>query len=511
MAEDMGKRAAALRHELYLQFESDWRKLADVLEGTGGFKSGARYGGYLVAHPREWQDHTAATPQVPTKKLLERRRLARYENFASAILKQTMTALFREAPTRILGKTDGKPKQANVKPQGIEAWWLNVEGKKARKVDIDAFMNRAWKAAATFGHMLIYMDRSIGEATTAADMPQPVLRAYTPLDVADWLEDEQGNLTEVKLLEPEPRESFTSRQSSNVRYRCVDEESWTLYDHNGKRLESGEHRMGTLPCVELFAERRLLYQHVGLSLFGDGQLHIDHFNLISELRELFRKQAFSILNIPLGSGDQAMSAQSAKELLNEQVSTEGVLFSGLAAQFISADAANLVAYMDHIQQLVRTIYRLAGVFFESDSKDAEAEGSLKLKREDMSQRLSGFATELETADEAIAELWYRAEYGDNWEPTWESDQVMIQYPDSFDMTPFDVVLEQAEAAMSLGYPPEVLKAIRKLLLPKFLPSLGPKQQQELENAIDSSEEDVTPMEKQRAELKAMMAKPPVAA
>jgi hypothetical protein len=151
------------------------------------------------------------------------------------------------------------------------------------------------------------------------------------------------------------------------------------------------------------------------------------------------------------------------------------------------------------------------VFFESDSKDAEAEGSLKLKREDMSQRLSGFATELETADEAIAELWYRAEYGDNWEPTWESDQVMIQYPDSFDMTPFDVVLEQAEAAMSLGYPPEVLKAIRKLLLPKFLPSLGPKQQQELENAIDSSEEDVTPMEKQRAELKAMMAKPPVAA
>lgn len=487
------------RHAHFLEFEADWRKLADVLEGSGGFKPGKKKAGYLIAHPREMVDHNVATPRTPTKKLLERQQLARYENFARSILKQTTTALFRERPSRIVGEN----KQDDT-PTGIQKWWKNVEGTKGRKVSIDKALRRYWKAAATFGHCLIYMDRGEVTGNTAADQTPPILRVYSPLDVADWLEDDQSNLIGVKLIEQAPRTDFAVMPTvEQVRYRVVNEEGWILYDYQGKETEAGEHGMGCLPCVELFAERRLMYQHIGISLFGEPQLYIDHFNLISELRELFRKQAFSILNVTLGTGPDAPDLEKAKTLLDSQTGTEGVLFSHAPAQFISADATNMVAYMDHIQQLVRTIYRLAGVFFESDSKDAEAEGSLKLKREDMSQRLSGFADELQEADEALAQLWYRASYGDTWETKWDEDEVTIQYPDSFDMTPFDVVLEQAQAAMTLGFPPEVLKAIRKSLLVKFLPACGPKELEEYMAAIENQEDDVTPQEQQRAKLEAM--------
>jgi hypothetical protein len=60
--------------------------------------------------------------------------------------------------------------------------------------------------------------------------------------------------------------------------------------------------------------------------------------------------------------------------------------------------------------------------------------------------------------------------------------------------------------MSLGFPAEVLKAIRKRLLVKFLPDAGPKEMQGYQQAIDAAEDDVTPGEKQRAELTSMAEK-----
>jgi hypothetical protein len=494
--QDIGQKAAHAKHPRYLEFLSVWTLLAHVREGIGGFMDGT----YLIAHPREWVDHKSDRPVTPTKKLKERRTLARYENFAAAILDQMKAALFREAPARIVN--EGKEQ---AEPKGIEAWWEHVDGDDG--MSIDDYWSFAWDAAATFGHMFLYLDRAGQTGETAAEAAIPILRAYTPMDVADWWEDDMGRLTAVKLLEPSPRApGDTSVKPLKARVRIVDETTWKLYDSAGKLMDQGEHKMGCLPIVVLYAKRRPLIPNIGQSVLYDPQLYVDLYNLDSELRELLRKQTFSILNIPLGTGPDAMDVSKAKELLNQEVSTEGVIFSGPAAQFLTADAANVAAYQEERSQLLRMIYRLAGVFFESDSKDAEAEGSLKLKREDMNQRLSNYADELEQADLKVAQLWYRAQFGDTWETRWKADGVTIQYPQTFDVTPFDVVLEQAQAAMSLGFPAEVLKAIRKRLLVKFLPDAGPKEMQGYQKAIDAAEDDVTPGEKQRAELTSMAEK-----
>jgi hypothetical protein len=52
------------------------------------------------------------------------------------------------------------------------------------------------------------MDRPQGAAPlTMADQKAPFLRTYSPLDMSDWLTDDMGCLTAVKLLEVLPRTS----------------------------------------------------------------------------------------------------------------------------------------------------------------------------------------------------------------------------------------------------------------------------------------------------------------
>jgi hypothetical protein len=116
----------------------------------------------------------------------------------------------------------------------------------------------------------------------------------------------------------------------------------------------------------------------------------------------------------------------------------------------------------------------------------------------MNQRLSGYADELETADYALAELFYRSQYGPDGAKRLEKDDVQVKYPDTFDMTPFEQVLEQAEAAMSLGMPPLFLKELRKRLARKFdgMADLPPKTLDDIDEQIDSAPDDLTPAEKQ---------------
>lgn len=474
---DIGPKLAAYQHPVYAAYLPIWKQLAHVREGAGGFLDGT----YLVAHPREWKDYTAENPQIPTKKLLARRRLAAYENFASTIVEAKQSALFRESPVRRLDGVAGDTDPAGT----IKAWWDGVDDDD----DIGSQLKVIWDAVATFGHVYLYVERRPVKAGSLADAPEPYLCAYTPLDVPDWMVDDRGALRAVKFLEPTPRVRWDQPvEVGAYQYRIVDETSWTLYGSDGRAKAGGAHGMGRLPVVVLYAQRRPITPGIGQSVLHDPRLHIDLFNLLSELRELLRSQTFSILNVPLGSGTEAMSVETARGLLDHQVGTENVLFSGLSAGFISADATNVSVYQEEISRRLRTIYRLAGVSWEADTRGVEAEGSLSIKREDMNQRLSAYADELEGAEYQIADLWYRARYGADLGPRrMKDDRVTIQYPDTFDVSPFDVVLRQAQAALSLDMPDEFTRELKKSLVSKFLPGIGPADAQAINDAIDAQE------------------------
>jgi hypothetical protein len=514
--------AVTTSHPLYADWAPTWRALTHCFEGSGGFRDGT----YIIAHPREWEDHsipvyegtgddrklvrveTNPNPSKPTAKLKERRALARYENFAARIVETKASALFRQDPSRMVAG------DAEAKHPWLD-WCQNVDGAGTK---LTAYLQDAWKASAVQGHTALYMDRPASPIApkTMAEVQAPYLRCYTALDMVDWLTNDAGELTAAKFQEAVPRTNIKENvipASQTWRVRIVTADGYEVIEEsargNGKRVSKpvneGPHSFGRLPVALLYAKRRTLISTIGASLLGDPKLHIDLFNLISEKRELLRKQTFSMLNIPLGTGDAAVSIEEAQRMIGQSTGTSNVLFSALAASFVTADSSNVTVYQEECGNLVRVMFRLSGLTWESDSKDAEAQGSLKIKREDLNQLLSSYADETERTEMAIAELFFRAHYGpDSWEAEWEKAEPQVRYSRNFDATPFDELLSQANAAMALplGQSPAFLLELCRRLLPMFLPDLPPNLLEEIEKEIEALP---TPQEQRQQRLKEMAA------
>src|SRR6185295_19041200 len=124
----LSKQQMGYTHPTFTTLQPIWQKLRDVRWGSGGFLDGT----YLIAHPREYLLTTrtttvngvTTTEQVATtratKKLLKRRELASYENFAHTIVEQLKTALFREQATRRINE---QPAPTGDVKGTIWEWW----------------------------------------------------------------------------------------------------------------------------------------------------------------------------------------------------------------------------------------------------------------------------------------------------------------------------------------------------------------------------------------------------
>jgi hypothetical protein len=67
--------------------------------------------------------------------------------------------------------------------------------------------------------------------------------------------------------------------------------------------------------------------------------------------------------------------------------------------------------------------------------------------------------------------------------------VQIRYPDTFDVTPFEQLLSEAQAAMSLGMGLTFKKELRKRLVEKFLPDLPAATLKIIFDEIDKQAEE----------------------
>ncbi len=425
-------------HPDYHHFRPQWQLLADVADGSGGFATGD----YLIPHPREWKDADAETPRVPTAKLLERKRLARFDHLGTLIIESKLAALFRQGPVRRCSNA------------GYLAWCADVTG---AGVTVDELLRTTFRWALVFGHAWTVMDRAKDNGPTAADAAPLRLRAYTPLDVTDWLIDADGAISGIQLEEPALRTDFSQAIADTLRLVTQIRPTGARRFVAGDQLEPEaltevNHGFGVLPAVPVYAHRRAGHAVIGQSALYDPRLFVDLFNLTSEVRELLRKQTFSILNVPLGAsadGGPATSLEQAQSMLGQTSGTTSVLFSTQPAQYISADAKNVTSYLDVIQQITRHLFRLTAMPYDSDSREAESAESRRLKRADFEQVLLGYAAELERAELAIAQLWFRGTYGDRWQTEWSKAGVEIVWPSSFQADDFDAVLSQATAALAL--------------------------------------------------------------
>jgi hypothetical protein len=500
--QDAAQRFVWQTHPLYQAWWNTWKLLAESYEGDGGYLDGTN----LVPHPRELvypllSDGTIDPNKNPIEKdkFRRRRQLARYENFAQALVDLMVDHQYTHSITRTFGddKTDAVQQELAAK-QPITEWWKNVDG---LGTSIDDWMKQTQVLANVFGHVFVVMDRPLATTPpqTAAEEGRPYLRVYTPLDALDWLAP-QHKLTAVKFIEAQERTSLqeastfaadtanstllaqgAANSTPRVQYRVWTDTEWTLYNAEGGRVDGKAHGLNELPVLVFYSHRRARLPILGRSLLRDPKLFKDHFNLVSEAREILRGQTFSMLKVKLGEAEEIGEARSN---LGNHAGIDSVLFTKGDAEYIAPPDGPVKAILDEIRNVERKMFRLIGIGEDTDSHAPETEGSRRLKAMDLNRLLAGHAAEAQRFEMAIARLWFLWTYGpDAGQSRWEKAQLTIQHPDEFYVEEMaDTITNTLEALeVPMGEKYSVLVRVRAIK--RILPDLNEDDAKDIEQQI----------------------------
>jgi hypothetical protein len=178
-----------------------------------------------------------------------------------------------------------------------------------------------------------------------------------------------------------------------------------------------------------------------------------------------------------------------KSWLGQLTGTQHVMFTPEPAKLIEPDGKSVEAYANECAQLLRTIFRLADIQWESDSKDAESADALRLKADKMNAALSVYADQCQRAEYEILELLFRFRYGPaKWKREYDAAQISIAYPDDFDTTSVEDLLERSTAALSLEMGHTFAAESKKRLVSLLLPDAAPEIVQKINAELDTEPE-----------------------
>jgi hypothetical protein len=477
-------------HPRYDEWAPTWRLLGEVAEGDGGFLDGRN----LTPHPRELDyaldptgqpDWTA--PIGEKEKFKRRKRLARYENFASTILETYTSYQYAKPPARTV---------TGPSATDLRRWWEDVDGNGSH---IDLWLKTTQALANAYGHVWVVLDRlqpHRGPVRTRAEEGPLVLRTYVPLDALDWLAP-RNRLTAIKLVEavertslfdPSP-EAVTFPVSASDRlglttlqFRFLTETGWEVYDGAGDKVDFGAHAFGEVPVLPFYARTRARLPFVGRSLLGDGRLFLDHYNLLSELRELLRGNTFALLNVQLAENEEVAEARTR---LGEHLGIESIAWTRGGMAYVAPPDGPAARYAEEIATVERKIYRLVGLPYEGDSFAAEAAESRRLKAMDLNRLLAGHADHAEMFEYALARKWFIATYGrEAGLKRYATSDLKISHPDEFHTAAILETVDDAKAVLTLP----LGRTAHRLTLIRALPVLLPDLTSE-ETAIVTAEID----------------------
>lgn len=480
-------REVARTHARYDQWYTDWVGLGEVYEGDGGYLDGTN----LIPHAREhiYQRGLDGAVDFTTsvgyqRKFMQRRALARYENFASVIVDTLVDHQFGKRPSR------------SIQPRGVlghhplERFWENADG---FGLSMDEWEEQAMTLAHVYGHVFVLMDRQerVEEAArgrlprvrTRAQMTRPVLRLYTPLDAPDWLAP-ANHLTAIKFKEARERDSLLTPvpKEAPADYLIWDASHWHRFDANGKGLGSGEHGFGRLPVLVFQARRRARIPIIGRPTLRDFRLYRDHYNMISEVREIYRAQVFSMLHIQLAEGE---TVEQARNRLGDHAGTDSLIFSSGSAEFIAPPDGPVKMYAEDLHRLESKIFRLVGIPYETDSRQGVSADTARIKAMDLNRMLAHFADQTEALDYEIAALWASGEYGPEQAVTaLDTDNLIIAHPDEFYTEQLAETVADATATVALGVGPTATALIKKRVIHVALRDTSREQIGVIEQEID---------------------------
>lgn len=442
---------------LYDKHRALWEKLINAYEGTGGFSDGS----YLFRHDRE-----------SDSKFLKRQAMAKYFNFAEVIVDTFRDSCLRERPIRTVDDDELSAILENADMQGRN--W-------------DAFLRDQLTLSLVYGfsdvlvEMPLFDRESVKSIADAHNMNiRPYLVPLHPLDVINWETDRMG-LKNVTIREIDwPGMMPEKKDEENKKcFLYYDRMNWALLNEDGEAIDSGEHNLGVVPMVRLYHRKSLTNNFLGRSILPDPAVFIDYYNLDSEKREIFRQQTFSLLLISLGENS---SRDEIQNLVLTGTNNALALPYGAAAEFISPDPEQARLIIDEQRQIIRNIFRLKHLKYDSDSATEKSGEAYKWDYKDMHEILSGIAGNLEAFEyQVVRMLSLRTGNADM------PSRFSVSYPHEFNVYSLSETLETASKLFDLNLGKD-LKTVyaKRVIIPKLM-SLTSEEKEKIYKDMEETE------------------------
>jgi len=384
----------------------------------------------------------------------------------------------------------------------LQLFWEDVDGLGTH---IDDYLEYAQTLAHVYGHSFILMDRQENveraaegrspRVRTRLNDSRPVLRTYIPLDAPDWLAP-AGRLTAIKFVEATERRTLLQPSlAGQSQFIIWDRDTWTRFANEGKRVTSGPHGFGRVPVIPFYARRRARIPIIGRSTLRDFRMYRDHYNMLSELREIFRSQTFSMLNIQLGQDE---TVEMARANLGDHAGTDSLLFSRNQADFIAPPAGPAEQYAKALNELEQKIFRLVGITTDdSGSLASVAADTMRIRSLTLNRMLAHFADQAEIVDREIARLWFIAEYGpQRAAKLLDESKLVISHSDEFFTEQITQVVQDAAATIAVGVGPTATALIKRSVINVALRDVSNEQTAQIIKEL----EERAPYDADQAEL-----------
>jgi len=394
--------------------------LDNSYRASGGFEDGS----YLIPHPRELAE-----------KYVRRKNMSYYINYVKPVVDSHVNPIFKNKPIR----------------QGLSSTYEQfIKDVDGNGTTLTRFMKKAAIRAKLHGVEFIVVDMEQleeGQIVTEKDIIEqrlyPYLYLVSPSQVNNWALDKFGNLI-----------YFSYTITSNF----VDDEGnikslgetyiWTnnycIRQIQGEEKRKIVNPLGIIPIVPLYGaindSDTLIPQS---DVYAIARTNYAMFNVCSELRELGRNQAFSLLIYPVAedddynSGDEPLQYGTADMILYKA--------NGSAhPQFITppTDASDVL--LNEINFMIKEIYRMANLQLVTGVNQYNVSGLAKeWDSQNLFQTIAELAQGLQEAEYKIARVFSRY-MGES------MDNISITYNNQYGIVDSTAVLTNATQALALN-------------------------------------------------------------
>lgn len=390
-----------------------------AIELQDGFENGT----YLIPHTSERNE-----------KYTRRKNMAYYVNYVKPVIDAHVNPIFNTEPAR----------------QGMSSTFQRfIEDVDGNNTSITRFMKKVAIMAKLHGVQFVVVDMAkidddqiVTEADIENNRIYPYLYSVSPAQVNNWATDKFGKLISISYV---VNNSIIDEQGNAKDV----EETWTWTETTCKKSVDGSeevfaNEIGIIPVVPIYGVINATDDLIPQSdLYGIARTSLAMFNACSELRELHRNQAFSILTYPIGdeddyeNGDEPIRIGTADLLMYRGSSS-------VPPEFITPPSDSSDVLMDEIQLMIREIYRQANMQFATQEQVSNVSGLAKAyDNQQLYQTISELADGLQRAERKIASIFslYMDEPMDNYS---------VSYNKEYGITDTTEVLTNATTALSMN-------------------------------------------------------------